>query len=1641
MNQSYILTSDGIKLIPASDIPIRMNFQTLDAREPGRLVSDESLPFEFVRNEENDEFFDYAYLPARQTIPGVATSIDVTINNDTGVILIGSLVLEEWPSRENGDRYVCKFRTSVKTLSDSIGDMLLSDADWSALDHPYQMATWQSTSTDTSPNSYFYPIVDYGFDAEGRPDVPDDSILVASGVITQEDYTGTYTTSFGDNDYNEYRNLYGNSRRTDAYGNRIRNRISIIGPSSYFGQVAFGNLQQGYITHPATPLRIDQLCSPAVSSRAVFDRVFELSGSTYEADFLDMVADLYVQPKLQSGLGLLPPPDGFLNPDNGFRLSAANSLSVDLNLRSSGNRNNTSLDRVAYLFGRDSAIARIFPLGAAPAYLSDGVFTAPTNGLYEFQFTGDMENVDRFNGNTEFTRVVAVVRKNGTNSSSNQSDYIDGDIIAQHNFPEITNDDTSGLDFSWDLVFSVTLFVGDVITCSLENHRNRGGNDIRADIVDVEFNTLFTPIDWENQTVNIGEQFGDTRAVDIFDGFRTQMNLIPERSRTQRNHYNVQQYYDWILSGKRVELGNKLENVTYSSLIPDQQAVVTFASADSDDILSQSTAGDLTYGSLERFNDSELAEGDEIVGDFFAPTIVATPRLVGDPTFTVEPDQNNGIPHIYDEDGGSIEAGIRLGFKRAVGLDTFYYASDNDLSIGHRGNVLTLSNARQGDNQDSNFSSEYNFSNSDAEGFYDLFWKDYMDFLQDPEGVKMNADIYLTPEEASDMRLNDTYHYEGRDWLLQSIDGANMSEGGLASVEFISYNNNFKTRFTNARNRFMDDPGDIRTTTVGVKITSRLETTSGGVTTSVEEPGALRSSSFLLSDQGTFAQTVEGTPQPAETFTDTIVIQAASAYDVSASNYTSNAATLTGVTLSAFRDRMDGDVEVDVTRTVQSVHTYQILEITGAVARRVAGNFDYDIDFDLPTGVETGVTISFESADLRGQTGAIGFADVQIDPPAGRAFDTATGFTHSDLPDGVTLVGFISIGTSVRGRFRVEYQESNRSETIIITPIASVILPSGVDTVLVVLDIQEQAGGIANTTLNRTQIRFMAIVGVAAYPSIIASADDTYTLDSVNFSVTESISGLTAFNAVGSGESVIIPLEYTPSASGNTGTITVNGSAQLIGADLYSYTTSITASGDGAANLTIMERTETFMLNAGMSQVYATYLVASPGYNLLVSDVQLPPGSDWSLAQAGNDTLILTRTISIDGENPANVTDTLALTVAELDPEPYGLDFRFNSQSITFGGVMDSTRFIGYDRADTTYSFTIEVDSDETHSWSAANLPIFTIGDIVNTDNNVTGTPAGFTFITTDTAANISTEGVATITINGNFPSDTSGILGGHFVIPINVTGTPQDIGPFTLTFLINSQELTFAGSDMITHALGYEEVDTTFSFGFNVDPNTDFVYQATTLPTPTVGTITNTDTGDTVTHTINTAVAVSGELARITISGDYPSGDSIANLTIPINVVGEPDARPSTTITVGSLGTIKSGESRTVNLTSNGAWEVTPSGLRAIDEVGYTVAPRSGFGNRAIVVTPTLVIGTNGQIVNADGSNGNNGFSDTFSIGFRSQGATTNLTTASGTCTIRGVSRNESGNDIVVQSNQVTSINVNIGGQAGPDAGVLYIT
>ena len=345
------------------------------------------------------------------------------------------------------------------------------------------------------------------------------------------------------------------------------------------------------------------------------------------------------------------------------------------------------------------------------------------------------------------------------------------------------------------------------------------------------------------------------------------------------------------------------------------------------------------------------------------------------------------------------------------------------------------------------------------------------------------------------------------------------------------------------------------------------------------------------------------------------------------------------------------------------------------------------------------------------------------------------------------------------------------------------------------------------------------------------------------------------------------------------------------------------------------------------------------------------------------------------------------------------------------------------------------------YSWSASNLPTFTIGDVVNIDNNATGTPAGFTFRTTDTAATISTEGVATITINGSFPSDTSGILGGHFVIPINVTGTPQDIGPFTLTFLINSQELTFAGSDMITHVLGYDEDDTTFSFGFNVDPNPDYVYQTGTLPTPTVGTITNTDTGATVTHTINTAEAVSGELARITISGDYPSGNSIANLTIPINVVGEPDSRPATTITVGSLGTIKSGESRTVNLTSDGAWEVTPSGLRRIDEVSYTVAPSSGFGNTAIVVTPRLVIGTNGQIVNSDGSNGNNGFSDTFSVGFRSQGATTNLTTASGTCTIRGVSRNESGNDIVVQSNQVTSINVNIGGSAGTNTGVLYIT
>ena len=370
--QDYILT-------PTEDIPIRLDISSVENGEIGSIFGDLSQSFTFAATEEHNRFFESAFTVGGQVIPGTASKIQVTVNDDTQTLLYGSMLLDSW--NEENRSYSCSITSGIGDLSSSLEGMKLVDADWTAETHSYTMENAFATNSGTEMPSYFYPLIDFGFDSEGRPRVPDDEMLpnVADG--------STYNSQ--PNYYNI--DFFGRKLRRSSNNTRRQQTNSLIEPSIYFGEIATGDVVQGYITHPMTPLRVDQLL-PAVQVNTVLEKIFAQAGATFESTLMDQIQDMYILPKATTGLGF----EGAFEDDKGFISVTTGTYAIpDINKNNSADK--SSGDRTIWTYGDNFTIQESFNPGDN---FNDGVYTAPETGTYEFQFEIGLDNQVGFFDNT-----------------------------------------------------------------------------------------------------------------------------------------------------------------------------------------------------------------------------------------------------------------------------------------------------------------------------------------------------------------------------------------------------------------------------------------------------------------------------------------------------------------------------------------------------------------------------------------------------------------------------------------------------------------------------------------------------------------------------------------------------------------------------------------------------------------------------------------------------------------------------------------------------------------------------------------------------------------------------------------------------------------------------------------------------------------------------------------------------------------------------------------------------------------------------------------------------------------------------------------------------------------------------------------
>ena len=1240
-------TKDGQDYIlyPTENIPIRLDISTIESGEIGEVFSDLSQSFTFAATEEHNRFFSNAFTVGGQVVPGTSTKVPVTINSEKETLFAGSLLLNSW--NESSKTYSCSLSSGIGDLSSELEDKVLADADWTALVHPYTMDQALAVNNQQTMPDYFYPLVDLGYDKGGRPFVPDDVEL--PGVSSTETYNPSPNQHNVDY-YQETYNTYGFNYQT-AQSNRL------ISPSIYFGAIAEGPVTQGYITHPMTPLRIDQLL-PAISIKSVLDRIFQQANATYEAGFLNMLSDLYILPKATAGLGF----SGDFTDDKGFISTSASSYRVpDVNVNNSADK--SSGGRTIWTYGADSPTVTATFNEGSNFTASTGVYVAPETGTYSFTFKCQVGNqvgtIDNVFNNAYWNSRFAIL--------------VNGREIKAVDTPRIGNNGS----FNGGDNYEVEIDSGDLLIYANQRVEakwisgpSRSADNFSLEVIGPEFRTTKVPVNFNGLDINPGMQFGDTTSLDVLQALVRKLNLAIVPDKNVRGHYIIHQYYDWILSGNRVDWTERVSNIEHQPVLSDLEREIVFTDAEDDDRLNafiQDSFQDTIYGQHKYVSSSDITEGSETIGDFFGPLINASVPDAGDITKSIVPDPQNGIPHLYEYDPAdgatSMEPAIRIGYRKPIIINSnIYYANSSNSVVKydlHR--FLTLSNTNWNRTRDINFSNQYSYSNPSAEGAYDTYWKQYVDHLYQPGARKITCDVQFNPSDYTTLNIQDTVHIDGSDYLINKINGFNLSRPDVVEVELITYNNNFTNVFEEPVNRFIEDDSIARTHILGIQAIGY----DGDPATADVIPMSIQPSHNIYDFSGDPAQ--GSTPASSETFTLTFATQEGLA--LAASNFSSNVGSLTGVSHTALTDVGDGTVSTDVTLTIGSDHQYSRLEFKSEVDPVIEGTNDFTIDF---TENIDDTVIMPDPVVISGQPNSRQTFTSFISPSANKQLDSST-FSTGVLPAGVNSVTFVQQGFSIAMVVNATIPVlDNQTSSLTITGNAPTDIPVGTLVSTLEINFNETT---SNLSVYPTTFRFQGVAGTTGAFPIVVSPASGYSLDADTVTGTEVVaSALTSIgNATQNGDDVILPVTWILSGTDGasaTVNVTVSGSPVRLGGD--------------NKNVTLSFNTASLNSNLNINQS-ASEVLTMPRDGILRYYFEVFPDPGWMISGVPNitttDSSVATVDSVVDGGggvynvsltvNAATANDgeaTISVTAAAVE-EPFRYTMNLGTSGLTYASI------------------------------------------------------------------------------------------------------------------------------------------------------------------------------------------------------------------------------------------------------------------------------------------------------------------------------------------------------------------------------------
>tara|TARA_B110000858_G_scaffold9220_1_gene9676 strand:+ start:398 stop:3004 length:2607 start_codon:yes stop_codon:yes gene_type:complete len=735
-----------------SNIPLRLDISAFDNSRIGVLFGVGSQTFDLPGTKKNNIFFRQAYDVGATDIPALYDFVSAAVLLDGDELLAGNLQLLEVVTSEDGFvTYKVTVVDQAVGFTSNLDGAFVVNADFTDLNHNLTVAlitgSWSGSANNADlplDGAVYYPLVDYGNDGQEAYYSLDNE-----GSLPFVQFSGIATTS-------------------------------------------------GSIDNQRTPLAYQQLL-PAIRGKELLDIMCDQAGFTYTSSFANLTTEafknVYVLAKSQDGLG---------------PTSAGAS-----NEQFSGSNSSTQLiDNVGGAYPNPLQTTAVLSPDFDPSSNWTGSpnfrYVCPLNGNYSVEFTMNMQvHVPVFKAQY-LAGIFVRFAGGGTQrySTTGTSGFYNAGTsnetqTAAFNIPNLSQGD------SLELVLYIENLSSTVIT------------DAEI-LVGTTMNVTSTPTSFENSPIDMSQQFdGNTKTLDLFKGFLEQFNMVAFPTPNQNQSITIEPFDTWMLSGREVDWTNKFNTAKRIGITTPiaEQAKETFIGNSGDksrfDVVTQDNQPNLPFGTVQLVSNSTVPQGTRKITTFFSPVVMGTMLASGSvtvdglPTYNLSVEENY-VPHLYKFDNSGLKS---FNFKPRIG----YKLTDNPLTSAANGTMFignpgigaiaysgsegyaTISNISAVGNLENTFNlhfdntytpfvasnSSFGIGTAVAQTSYESYWANYIAGLYWNEGKKVTLDLYFTPEEYKDIRLNDKVTIKDQQYRINKIKGFNLQEPDVVTVELI----------------------------------------------------------------------------------------------------------------------------------------------------------------------------------------------------------------------------------------------------------------------------------------------------------------------------------------------------------------------------------------------------------------------------------------------------------------------------------------------------------------------------------------------------------------------------------------------------------------------------------------------------------------------------------------------------------------------------------------------------------------------------------------------------------------------------------------------------------------------------------------